>query len=119
MVSSSRNMSRQELFAMAKEEAFGDRDGECPICMECPYDEPLQTPCRHIFCKECIVGYLQTKPECPMCRAKTTVPQLKQLMDPDQKKKEQSDDAKNDDNAGNGDHAETDNIRFDSKMMWI
>ena len=70
------NLSRAELFAIAKEEAFGDKDGECPICFECPFDEPLQTPCRHIFCRECIISILM-KRECPMCRSKVRINQLK------------------------------------------
>ena len=66
--------------AMAEEEAFDDLDGECPICMECPYDDPLQTPCNHIFCRECIVDWLQSKNECPNCRATVEPNDLKQPM---------------------------------------
>ena len=123
-MSSSKNMSSKELFEMAKEEAFGDRDGECPICFECPYDEPLQTPCRHIFCRECIVGYLQTKSECPMCRAKVKVPQLKQPKDPnatedtendgEEKKSENSEDSEDGENGAKD--KEPESIRFDAKM---
>eukprot|EP00487_Bulimina_marginata_P011907 TRINITY_DN7853_c0_g1_i1.p1 TRINITY_DN7853_c0_g1~~TRINITY_DN7853_c0_g1_i1.p1 ORF type:complete len:165 (+),score=0.92 TRINITY_DN7853_c0_g1_i1:488-982(+) len=54
MVQANLNMSASDLFSMAKEEAFEDRDGECPVCFEVPMDEPLQTPCRHIFCENAL-----------------------------------------------------------------
>merc|ERR1712129_564158 len=72
-----RDLSNQQLFEMAVEEAF-NYDDECPICYEVPMDEPLQTPCRHIFCGECIRSILHSKPECPMCRKNVTTNQLKQ-----------------------------------------
>merc|ERR1712048_897865 len=72
-----RNLSKQELFEMAAEEAFNDED-ECPICYEVPMDAPLQTPCRHIFCGECIRSILMEKAECPMCRKQVRIRQLKQ-----------------------------------------
>ena len=62
---------------MSKDEAFGDVEGECPICFECPFDAPLQTKCRHVFCRECIIGYLGTKSQCPLCRAKAAISELK------------------------------------------
>ena len=43
---------------------------ECPICMD-----PLgtittcTTPCGHQFCMKCLVTALQTKTNCPLCRA--------------------------------------------------
>merc|ERR1712176_1471060 len=109
-----RDLSKQELFEMAIEEAFNDED-ECPICYEVPMDAPLQTPCRHIFCGECIRGILHNKAECPMCRKKVTIRQLKQPPskngdDPNTNNKiekeqiEQKHDIKDDE------------IRFDSKL---
>merc|ERR1712228_78651 len=81
-----RNLSRQELFEMAEDEAFND-DDECPICYEVPMDAPLQTPCRHIFCGECIRSILENKAECPMCRKKVRINQLKQPPSKEQKTK--------------------------------
>ena len=43
---------------------------ECPICKE-----PLgtittcTTPCGHQYCMECLVTHMQTKTNCPLCRA--------------------------------------------------
>ena len=107
--SSNLNLSRAALFEMAEEEAFDDRDGECPICYECPFDEPLQTPCRHIFCRECIIPILEDKKECPMCRAIVNVKQLKQ---PKSNKHNQSDDINDIDNTNDTEKE----IKFDSKM---
>eukprot|EP01083_Nonionella_stella_P117644 350837_1 len=112
------NLSRQQLFKMAKHEAFNyTDDGECPICYECPFDEPLQTPCRHIFCGECIRSVLDHKSECPMCRKKVIISQLRKPPsredDTDQnnknhnQKEEKGDDDEDD---------EEDKIRFDSKL---
>ena len=113
-------LSSKELFAMAAEEAFADRDGECPICFECPLDDPLQTPCRHLFCRECISEILRQKNECPICRSTVNPNDLKKP------KKEREDDnereelneneevemKQNEDGEDDGD----DIIRFDAKI---
>ena len=126
------NLSRAELFEMAEEEAYEDRDGECPICYECPFDEPLQTPCLHIFCRECIVSILHEKPKCPMCRADVKINQLKQPKSKKKLNQQQNDKEENDDD-DDDDEQETETetqekkeedddddddgkIKFDSKM---
>lgn len=59
---------------------------ECPICLEQPrIEEAVLTPCAHIYCKDCLVGYLKEKAgktesspfgvicpdgECPCCNEK-------------------------------------------------
>eukprot|EP01083_Nonionella_stella_P165389 550072_1 len=77
MVHHNGDKSAQELYDMALASAYNMDDAECPICYETPFDEPLQTICRHIFCGECIRSVLIVKPECPMCRKKCSVHQLK------------------------------------------
>jgi len=116
------NMSSTDLFQMAEEEGFADRDGECPICLECPFDDPLVTECRHTFCRECIVGYLQTKAECPMCRKKTTTQKLKKPKE-DKPADNQNDDAEKLNEStesltqpADGAESDDDQIRFDSKL---
>ena len=70
-------ISNKSKYVTATNEAFNNsEDAECPICYECPFDEPLQTPCRHIFCGDCIRSVLIEKPECPICRKKVTPKQL-------------------------------------------
>eukprot|EP01084_Bolivina_argentea_P049306 90699_1 len=71
------NKSAKELYEMALVCAYNISECECPICYETPFDEPLQTICRHIFCGECIRTILSIKSECPMCRKYCTIEQLK------------------------------------------
>ena len=114
-----RNLSSNELFEMAAESAFADRAGECPICFECPLDDPLQTPCRHLFCRECILEILELKNECPLCRATVHgMSALKQPADPqsagghgDGQRVSSSSPPEDGEEMQNGD-----GIRFDAKM---
>lgn len=46
---------------------------ECSLCLEF-FHEPIQTPCGHTFCKECLYGWFHTNQSyvtsrpCPVCR---------------------------------------------------
>lgn len=40
---------------------------DCPMCLE-SFDDPVKTPCEHIFCRGCVAPWLVSGP-CPMCRA--------------------------------------------------
>jgi hypothetical protein len=53
---------------------------ECCICLD-DLQDPVQTGCRHQFCKECIVGFLQGSYSltCPMCRKPCPVTNLFRL----------------------------------------
>ena len=43
-------------------------DYECAICQDV-LNNPVQLPCKHVFCSECLSGALQMKRICPVCRA--------------------------------------------------
>lgn len=52
---------------------FGDEEEKihinenCVICL-CEMTDPVQlNRCKHTFCLECITGFFQTKPSCPVC----------------------------------------------------
>ena len=36
---------------------------ECSVCL-CLWDEPVQTPCHHIYCKDCVAPVMA----CPLCK---------------------------------------------------
>jgi hypothetical protein len=60
---------------MAALPAFNAADSECTICLDV-LSNATQTPCNHIFCKECIVGVINSKPgaaKCPICRSIVTL----------------------------------------------
>jgi len=43
---------------------------ECAICLEQnSFDNMVITPCAHLFCDTCLLPYIRTKANCPMCRA--------------------------------------------------
>ena len=39
----------------------------CPICQE-PPSNSVKTPCKHLFCNECLTQWLLTHNTCPSCR---------------------------------------------------
>lgn len=44
-----------------------DEELYCPICRRV-LEEPMQSPCDHLFCRECIHGWLAANESCPVDR---------------------------------------------------
>jgi len=40
----------------------------CHICLQ-PLIRPLDTPCGHTYCQECLTSFLLESDFCPVCRA--------------------------------------------------
>ncbi|XP_028791538.1 E3 ubiquitin-protein ligase Arkadia-like [Neltuma alba] len=47
-----------------------ERRKRCAICLEDfePREEVMLTPCKHVFHEDCIVPWLRSKGQCPVCR---------------------------------------------------
>ncbi|XP_077440089.1 E3 ubiquitin-protein ligase LNX isoform X1 [Vanacampus margaritifer] len=45
-----------------------DNDLMCQICLQ-PLIRPLDTPCGHTYCQECLTSFLLESDFCPVCRA--------------------------------------------------
>jgi len=73
---SSSSSSAEDIRASADEDAFNaPGSDECSICLDV-MENPVQTPCRHAFCTECIMHALQKRASCPMCRSETSIQAL-------------------------------------------
>lgn len=52
-------------------EAIADEVLRCTLCMDRRTPEAgnsAVTECGHVFCWDCITGWMKEKPECPLCR---------------------------------------------------
>uniref|UniRef100_A0A915KV06 RING-type domain-containing protein n=1 Tax=Romanomermis culicivorax TaxID=13658 RepID=A0A915KV06_ROMCU len=45
---------------------------QCSICY-CPFENPVQLECKHIYCEDCISTWLDKEKTCPICRARVDV----------------------------------------------
>ncbi|KAI0824823.1 hypothetical protein BC628DRAFT_1410623 [Trametes gibbosa] len=62
----------------AKVTATGTLSMDCPICL-CPTRSPTATACGHVFCSSCIYTSVFIGKNCPVCRTKTVVRDLRKL----------------------------------------
>jgi SNF2 family DNA or RNA helicase len=53
-------------------------EAECVICMDV-ITRPTITPCKHIFCHDCITQQLNHRPKCPMCRNRICATSLTEI----------------------------------------
>ena len=67
---------------LASRTAISHLTDDCAVCLDL-LQAPLQTPCRHLFCAECIRGLLLSARgaekgtgQCPLCRADLSINQL-------------------------------------------
>lgn len=50
------------------EEAYGDENDGCAVCMQKKRQRPCQTPCNHVFCQACLELSIEFDGKCPLCR---------------------------------------------------
>ena len=64
---SKENLSRKMLSQSIKIENVHLEDFECQLCLE-PFNEPIATPCGHVYCRHCLFSSLDHSRCCPLCR---------------------------------------------------
>ncbi len=52
-----------------------NEEENCIICYD-NMEDPMLTPCGHIFCDRCITLCINNKPECPLCKTNVTYDKL-------------------------------------------
>lgn len=48
-----------------------DEELVCSVCRGV-FCDPVQSPCNHVFCRNCLTKWLETSRTCPICRKRTT-----------------------------------------------
>ncbi|XP_021350649.1 dentin sialophosphoprotein-like [Mizuhopecten yessoensis] len=66
-------------FDVEKFDPAPDPDLICCIC-QCVLDSPMESPCRHVFCKICIETWLTNHHNCPTCRRSLRTRRLKPVL---------------------------------------
>jgi hypothetical protein len=59
--------SKDEIIELFQSIVFRPTSGECSVCYDSP-NTMLKTRCGHMFCKICLVKWMETNITCPMCR---------------------------------------------------
>lgn len=65
-------------YDLARFVALIDEDFHCVICTMV-LEHPVQSPCEHIFCNDCIVKWLSIKETCPVDQSSLRVQDLKSV----------------------------------------
>uniref|UniRef100_A0A8V5H4U0 RING-type E3 ubiquitin transferase n=1 Tax=Melopsittacus undulatus TaxID=13146 RepID=A0A8V5H4U0_MELUD len=47
-------------------------EDRCPICLDSWEEASYVLPCLHQFCYPCITRWVDSKPECPLCKRRVT-----------------------------------------------
>ncbi|XP_061191405.1 arginine/serine-rich protein PNISR-like [Saccostrea echinata] len=66
-------------FDVEKFDSPPDPELICCIC-QCVLDGPVESPCRHVFCKICIETWLRHNRNCPTCRHRLKTRHLKPIL---------------------------------------
>lgn len=66
-------------FDVEKFDTPPDPELVCCIC-QCVLDGPVESPCRHVFCKICIETWLRHNRNCPTCRHRLKKRHLKPIL---------------------------------------
>jgi len=45
-------------------------NNECNICFEIPKINRVLTPCKHLYCMNCLLNWFQVCMSCPICKRK-------------------------------------------------
>ena len=62
------NLSKRMLQKSIRFENIVAKDFECQLCLDY-YNEPIATPCGHVYCRNCLLQTLNHSRLCPLCRS--------------------------------------------------
>lgn len=75
-------LSEEQAIALAQQLRQMIKDGmsdECSICLS-EFNQPVITPCAHVYCRPCITQHIESVPtppaQCPLCRGSISVKKL-------------------------------------------
>ncbi|XP_023211191.1 uncharacterized protein LOC111614045 [Centruroides sculpturatus] len=57
----------QTAYQVENFDPFPNEDLICSIC-DCVFYDPVECPCRHVYCRNCICDWLSCQNTCPVCR---------------------------------------------------
>lgn len=56
-----------------------DEELICSIC-RCVFYDPVECPCRHVYCRTCISSWLSRRKTCPVCRKRASTSKLQTVV---------------------------------------
>ncbi|XP_067122287.1 E3 ubiquitin-protein ligase PDZRN3-like [Centruroides vittatus] len=66
----------QTAYQVENFDPFPNEDLICSIC-DCVFYDPVECPCRHVYCRNCICDWLSCQNTCPVCRKSVILYELR------------------------------------------
>ncbi|XP_023213512.1 RING finger protein 151-like [Centruroides sculpturatus] len=66
-------------YQMENFDPLPDEELICSIC-RCVFYDPVECPCRHVYCRTCISNWLRRQKTCPVCRKRASTSKLQTVV---------------------------------------